>query len=380
MRRAGPADGGQAAPRGTGMAGHALAVLGGSLPGRTARALAAWSAAAVAAGGGLGLFAATRSWWSPATALLLLVPLVAVTAASRLLVRGSGSHQQFDRLSQANSRLRASLEGLRESNRLKDDFVAAVSHELRSPLTSIQGSLATLLRAGTQLDPTMARSLLEVADRQSRRLRRLIEDLLVVSRLESGEDRPLLGDVRLDVLVGQVLEDLAADGTQHLMETDMPAGLGPVRSDADRLHQILANLVGNARKYAPAGTTVTVRVRPGRTSTDVLVADQGPGIPHEARERIFERFYQADQSRTRQAGGIGLGLYLCRRLAASIGAEVVLERTGPDGSVFAVRLPHRPGVVPVPPAADHAYLAGVSTGGAGAPGRPGHGSRLNPHR
>jgi len=375
MRQAGPAGSGQAWPPGGGMAGQVLAVLGRSLPGHTAGALVAWSAAAVVAGGGLGLLAATRTWWSPATALLLLVPLVAVTAAARLLGREPGDHEQFDRLNQTNSRLRASLEGLRESNRLKDDFVAAVSHELRSPLTSIQGSLATLLRAGTQLDPTTARSLLEVADRQSRRLRRLIEDLLVVSRLESGEDRPLLSDVRLDVLVDQVLEDLAADGTQHLMETDVPAGLGPVRSDADRLHKILANLVGNARKYAPAGTTVTVRVRPGRTSTDVLVADQGPGIPLEARERIFERFYQVDQSRTRQAGGIGLGLYLCRRLAASIGAEVVLERTDPDGSVFAVRLPHPPGAVPVPPEADHAYLAG-----AGAAGRPGHGGRLMPHQ
>jgi signal transduction histidine kinase len=349
-------------------------VLGLSLPGHTAGALVAWSAAAVVAGGGLGLLAATRTWWSPATALLLLVPLVAVTAAARLLGRDPGDHEQFDRLNQTNSRLRASLEGLRESNRLKDDFVAAVSHELRSPLTSIQGSLATLLRAGTQLDPTTARSLLEVADRQSRRLRRLIEDLLVVSRLESGEDRPLLSDVRLDVLVDQVLEDLAADGTQHLTQIDVPAGLGPVRSDADRLHQILANLVGNARKYAPAGTTVTVRVRPGRTTTDVLVADQGPGVPLEARERIFERFYQVDQSPTRQAGGIGLGLYLCRRLAASIGAEVVLERTGADGSVFAVRLPHPPGTVPAPPRADHAHLAGVGTGG-----RPGNGGRLAPH-
>jgi signal transduction histidine kinase len=337
MRRAGPAGGGQAWPP-DGVAGQALAVLGRSLPGRSAAAAAAWSSAAAVAGGGLGLLAGTRPWWSPATALLLLVPLVVVAAAVRLRAREPGDHEQFDRLNQANSRLRASLEGLRESNRLKDDFVAAVSHELRSPLTSIQGSLATLLRVGSQLDPAVARSLLEVADRQSRRLRRLIEDLLVVSRLESGEDRPALSDVRLDVLVDQVLEDLAADGTQHLMETDVPAGLGPVRSDADRLHQILANLVGNARKYAPAGTTVTVRVRPGRTSTDVLVADQGPGIPPEERERIFERFYQVDQSPTRPAGGIGLGLYLCRRLAASIGAEVALERSGPDGSVFVVRL------------------------------------------
>ena len=123
---------------------------------------------------------------------------------------------------------------------------------------------------------------------------------------------------------------------------------GDVRGQWDpaRVAQVVSNLVGNARKYAPAGTTVTVRARQGRTSTDVLVADQGPGIPREARERIFERFYQVDQSSTRPAGGIGLGLYLCRRLAATIGAEVALVRSGPDGSVFAVR-----GLETSPPAA-----------------------------
>ncbi len=249
-------------------------------------------------------------------------------------MRGPGRRAGDD--ARLAGRLRVSLRRLREANRLKDDFVAAVSHELRSPLTAIQGSLATLLRDDVELDAATARSLLETADRQSRRLNRLLEDLLVVTMLEAGVHRPRLGDVHLSVLLGQVLEELGPDG-RHLVETDVPAGLGPVRSDPDRLHQILANMIGNARKYAPAGTTVTVRVRPGPASVDVLVADQGPGIPREARERIFERFYQVDQSRTRRAGGVGLGLYLCRRLAASIGAEVVLERTGPHGSVFAVR-------------------------------------------
>ncbi len=294
--------------------------------------------AGVVAGTGLGLLAASLRWWPVAAALLLLLPAAATAAVHRALHR---ARERLAGVSADNARLvdrlRASLEGLRESNRLKDDFVAAVSHELRSPLTSIQGSLSTLLRRDGHLDAAVARSLLELADRQSRRLRRLIEDLLVVSMLESGSDRPRLGDVHLSVLVGHVLEDLGPD-SRHAVVTDVPAGLGPVRSDADRLHQILANLVGNARKYAPAGTTITVRVRPGPASTDVLVADQGPGIPPEAHERIFERFYQVDQSRTRLAGGLGLGLYLCRRLAASIGAEVALERSGPGGSVFVVRV------------------------------------------
>jgi signal transduction histidine kinase len=347
--------------------------------------LLAGGLAGAAAGVGVGLLAAALGWW-PATALLLVISAVAVDAVHRVM---ASQRERLWSLSAGNAqlvgRLRASLQSLRESNRLKDDFIAAVSHELRSPLTSIQGSLSTLLRGDVELDAAVARSLLEVADRQSRRLRRLVEDLLVVSMPESGDDRPLLGDVRLDVLVEHVLEDLGSDG-RHLVEVDLPATLAPVRSDADRLHQILANLVGNARKYAPAGTTITVRVRPGHGSTDVIVADQGPGIPREARERIFDRFYQVDQSRTRQAGGIGLGLYLCRRLAATIGAEVVLERSGPDGSVFAVRgLTHpggsrvadpgaSPGQLPpgTPPSGTAAgSLSGPRVGSAGP--RPGSG-------
>jgi signal transduction histidine kinase len=325
--------------------------------------LLAGGLAGAAGGVGVGLLAAALGWW-PAAGLLLVISAVAADAVHRVM---ASERERLWSLSAGNAqlvgRLRASLQSLRESNRLKDDFVAAVSHELRSPLTSIQGSLSTLLRDDVELDAATVRSLLEVADRQSRRLRRLVEDLLVVSMPESGGDRPRLGEVRLDVLVDHVLEDLGADDG-HLVEVDLPATLAPVRSDADRLHQIVANLVGNARKYAPAGTTVTVRARQGRTSTDVLVADQGPGIPREARERIFERFYQVDQSSTRPAGGIGLGLYLCRRLAATIGVEVVLERSGPDGSVFAVR-----GLQSAHPAAAAGSPPGPRVGSAGS--RPG---------
>jgi signal transduction histidine kinase len=250
-------------------------------------------------------------------------------------------------------RLRESLERLQESNQLKDDFVAAVSHELRTPLTAIQGSLATLLRPDVGLDPELERSLLEGADRQSKRLRHLIEDLLVVARLEGDQEGPHLADVQLEVLVKQVVEDLGERAGSHRLELAVDTDLGSVGTDPARLYQILANLVENACKYAPDGTTV--RVGAGRRGGEVVVsvADQGPGIPPEERERVFERFYQVDQSTTRRAGGVGLGLYLCRRLAATIGAEVLLERSGPDGSVFAVRLPKAaatrpPGAAPAP--------------------------------
>jgi len=277
------------------------------------------------------LFAAL-GWW-PAGALLLVLSAVAADAVHRVMA------SQRERLwslsaghAQLVGRLRASLQSLAESNRLKDDFVAAVSHELRSPLTSIQGSLSTLLRDDVALDPATARSLLEVADRQSRRLRRLVEDLLVVSMPELGEDRPRLGEVRLDVLVDHVLEDLGADGG-HLVEVDLPATLAPVRSDADRLHQILANLVGNARKYAPAGSTITVRARPGRSTTDVLVADQGPGVPAELGAKVFEPFVTTKQD------GVGLGLALTKRIVEDHGGTIGYD-AAPVGTTFWIELPN----------------------------------------
>jgi signal transduction histidine kinase len=234
--------------------------------------------------------------------------------------------------------LEDSLVHLTEMNRLKDDFVASVSHELRTPLTSIQGYVKTLLREDAQFPPDQQRSFLETVDRQSNRLHRLIEDLLAVSRLESQSEIMSPSVISLEELAREVVEELRdkAGGHDVVFEfEDLPA----LESDEGKVHQILLNLVDNAFKYTPAGTTVTIQGRSLGKGATISVADQGVGIPAEEQDKVFDRFYQIDQTATRAVGGTGLGLYICRRMAEAIGGRVWLERSGPEGSVFSLWVP-----------------------------------------
>lgn len=236
-------------------------------------------------------------------------------------------------------RLRESLAHLTEMNRLKDDFVAAVSHELRTPLTSIQGYVKTLLRPDVDFSDEQRQSFLEAVDRQSSRLRSLIEDLLVVSRLEGQVLPPVSERAAIGDVVETVVTELGHRSEGRRVELDLAADLPVVETDAGKVHQIVSNLLENAFKYSPEGTPVEVEARREGDGVTVSVVDHGEGVPLEARDRIFDRFYQVDQSSTRPAGGTGLGLYICKRLAESLGARVWLERTGPTGSTFSLWLP-----------------------------------------
>jgi signal transduction histidine kinase len=264
---------------------------------------------------------------SPLLVPLLLLPMAAVHLAAR------ASRERADLIRQ----LEDSLARLTEANRMKDEFVAVVSHELRTPLTSIQGYLKTLLEL--ELDEKDQRSFIEGADRQTGRLQRLIEQLLVVSRLESKSDRPSVGPVELHDLVRDVTDELEARRGGRRIDVRLPLDLPAVQTDAGKVHQVLSNLVENALKYSPSGSTVRIRGRAEIAGVVMSVEDEGFGVPEEARERIFERFFQVDQSLTRKAGGTGLGLYICRRLVHDLGGVVWLEATGPEGSTFSVRLP-----------------------------------------
>lgn len=239
--------------------------------------------------------------------------------------------------------LRESLAHLTEMNRLKDDFVAAVSHELRTPLTSIQGYIKTLMRPEMRNFPLEEqKSFLEAADRQSERLRSLIEDLLVVARLDAQQVTPTITPMRVVSLTERVFLELRDRQLTHTLTTDLPQDLPVISSDEGKIQQILTNLVDNACKYSPEGTTVTVSAHPEGDGLTISVADQGHGIPPSEHERIFDRFYQVDQSSTRAAGGTGLGLYLCRRLAEAVGGRIWLESSSDAGSVFSVWVPVHP--------------------------------------
>ena len=239
--------------------------------------------------------------------------------------------------------LEESLARLTEMNQLKDDFVAAVSHELRTPLTSIQGYVKTLLRDDVTFTPEQQEGFLRIVERQSARLHQLIEDLLVASRVQSSEVNPTYATFSIPSLIEQVREEFRDEAETHRLIIRYDKDLPFVMSDPVKMHQIVSNLLDNAFKYSPNGSMVDMHVERIGDSVKISVRDEGGGVPEAARNKIFDRFYQADQSATRAAGGTGLGLYICRNLADAIGGRVWLEETGDHGSIFAVSVPLRPG-------------------------------------
>jgi len=271
--------------------------------------------------------------------LLCLGPVVVVLAQRSLLLLPLLALP----LASVHWAARTSVENakLAEQNRLKDDLIAVVSHELRTPLTSIQGYVKSLLRLGGSLSPSETREFLAGADRQSDRLNRLVEELLVLGRLDARVESIEVSTVDLPALAAGVVDELRETATNHrvvLALEDLPM----VPTDEAKLHRILSNLIENALKYSAPGTSVWVGGRRRRGEVERSVRDEGPGIPSGSRDRIFERFYRVDRPEARTVGGTGLGLYICRRLAESIGGRVALERSGPDGSAFSLSVPLNP--------------------------------------
>ena len=235
------------------------------------------------------------------------------------------------------ARLEESLEHLSELNRMKDDFISTVSHELRTPLTIVTTSVQGLRRG--VLDEDQQRTFLEAAARGSERLGNLIEQLLIVARIESGPPVAALEPVALPPVVTRVVEELQARTGGHEVVAQLDPSLPQVRSDEGKIHQILSNLIENAMKYSPEGTTVRIGAAAEPAGVIVWVADEGEGVPAAHGERIFERFYQVDSSSTRRVGGTGLGLYISRSLAEELGGRLWLERSGHGGSEFRLFLP-----------------------------------------
>ncbi len=229
-----------------------------------------------------------------------------------------------------------------ELARLKTDFVSVVSHELRTPLTSIIGALATLARP--QLAPTDqdARRLLASARAQADRLKGLIEDLLVVSRLDNRALPVRLEPVDLGSFVKDVIQALPE--SDSAIRVDIAPDLDEFATDPEHLARILINLLDNAFRYAPSSPVDIVADAVG-SEVRLAVADHGPGIPYELHDHIFERFSQVEQHDARRGGGIGLGLSIVRGLAETMGGRVWFEPTIGGGATFVVALPLGPGTV-----------------------------------
>ncbi len=225
---------------------------------------------------------------------------------------------------------------LEEVAQMKTDFVSTVSHELRTPLTSIIGSLDTVNRP--ELAPTQATAvqLLSTARRQAGRLQRLIDDLLVVSRIDRGAIPVHLEPVPLKVAFEEVNRVVSIEPTFTIEPEDLT-----VSADRDHLTRILINLVENAAKYA-AGSPVELYAWERPSKAVIAVVDHGPGIPDDEKDRVFERFTQIDQSDTRSKGGTGLGLSIVKSLAEVMYGAVRVEATEGGGATFVVELPLAP--------------------------------------
>jgi signal transduction histidine kinase len=254
---------------------------------------------------------------SPFVAVVLVGPLLA-TALYQRWIHGA-------------------LNRLREFDRLKDEFIAIVSHELRTPLTSVYGAAMTLDKH--ELDERRRRELLEIIRTEAARLSRLLDDILWVSRLDSGRARPHITNVRPLPVTEEVVEATRTHlphglSLQLVHESELP----DVAADPDKLRQVLVNLVENAVKYSREGR-IRLRLASHYGNVRFSVSDEGPGIPPNQHERIFEKFYRLDPNMTQGVGGTGLGLYICRELVESMSGDIWVESAPGDGATFSFELP-----------------------------------------
>ena len=227
------------------------------------------------------------------------------------------------------------LTRIKQLENTRQEFVANVSHELRTPLSLIKGFVETLID-GAKDDPAVATRFLQTIDKHADRLTFLIEDLLTISRLESGQIVLNLQPTVLHAVAERVTDDLRtrAGDRRVRLENTVPDNLC-ARADADRLQQVLFNLVDNAIKYGrPEGVVVIGGRQVDAGNAEMWVQDDGPGIPPEAIERVFERFYRVDKARSRDQGGTGLGLAIVKHIVQSHGGEVRVQSELGKGSTF----------------------------------------------
>jgi two-component system phosphate regulon sensor histidine kinase PhoR len=231
------------------------------------------------------------------------------------------------------------LTRLRQLERTREEFVANVSHELRTPLSLIKGYVETLLD-GARNNPDVAEHFLRIIARNAERLDLLIQDLLTISALESGRVQLNLQPVGLRAITEKVFVDLRTRaGSRNVqLKNELPDLIA--NADESRLEQVLANLVDNAIKYGRQNGSVIV----GGKSLDgdkveIFVQDDGPGIPAESLDRVFERFYRVDKARSREQGGTGLGLSIVKHIVQNHGGEVWAKSEQGKGATFFFTLP-----------------------------------------
>lgn len=314
----------------------------------------------------------------PATLSELGVPIVAGSQVAGVLSAGSRAPDAFGnsdtvRLERIaaymslvieNARLlsqeRATIDRLRELDTMKSDFVAITSHELRTPLTAMRGFIKTLRRPDLTVGEDELNEFLAILDRQSDRLARLVEDLLIVSRIDAGALHLRMEPVDVEECFRETLHELGPSAASVALH--VTPGLARIVTDSQRLGQITRNLLENALKFSPVESGVRLSACRDADHLVIEVADKGPGIPAEDITRVFERFHQVGGSLRRRADGFGLGLYITKRLVEVLGGTVGVESEVGAGTTFRVRLPLAP--VASPPAGQSPIRASTNPSGS----------------
>jgi len=307
---------------------------------------------------GLGLALALAGGWVLAGRALR--PVDRVTAAAAAIATGDGTATSLssrlqvpptnDELARLSATFNAMLDRLQASFQAQERFVGDASHELRTPLTAIRGNVDVLLRqarlGGRAPDPTDVTAALDDIHRESDRMRRLLDDLLLLARADADTENqpdktaPIRREwVRLDELASEAVRSAAALASGQMLELEAPRGI-EVHGDADRLHQLVMILLDNAIRHTPSGGRIRVAVAATPDGqARIAVRDEGEGIAPEHLPHLFERFYRADGARGRSSGGTGLGLAIARAICRAHGGEISVTSAPGQGATFLVTLP-----------------------------------------
>ena len=233
--------------------------------------------------------------------------------------------------------LNAMLARIEDGVESKRRFVADASHELRTPLAIMQSELDVSLRSPSLGDE--AREVLESTREEAERMRRIVDDLLTLARIDEGKLELLCEPVDLHALAKRVVYEMKPLAQAGKLEVTVEGSRLGAWADRQRLEQVVRNLLDNAFKHSPPGSAVAVSVWGRAQEVGVTVADSGPGIPAEALPHVFDRFFRVDTARSRGDGGSGLGLAICREIAEAHGGGVSVTSTAGRGSAFSLRLP-----------------------------------------